>query len=154
MRFPELSLTLRNMGAEILTYPSAFTYQTGAAHWEMILRTRAVENQCYVVAAAQTGAHNKKRVSWGHAMVDISSRPPFLKLNTELHGKKKTRIHHFSLSGRGPVGHGCNAMRGKDGRSRDRDRSCVTRKRQEKYAVRGTSPYRFVPENGKCIGES
>ncbi|KAH0944469.1 hypothetical protein HN011_007300 [Eciton burchellii] len=69
MRFPELSLTLRNMGAEILTYPSAFTYQTGAAHWEVILRARAIENQSYVVAAAQTGMHNKKRVSWGHAMV-------------------------------------------------------------------------------------
>ncbi|GAB1868724.1 Nitrilase-like protein 1 [Camponotus japonicus] len=69
MRFPELSLTLRNMGAQILTYPSAFTYQTGAAHWEVMLRARAVENQCYVIAAAQTGAHNKKRVSWGHAMI-------------------------------------------------------------------------------------
>ncbi|XP_029042278.1 deaminated glutathione amidase isoform X1 [Osmia bicornis bicornis] len=69
MRFPELSLSLRNMGAEILTYPSAFTYQTGAAHWEVLLRARAIETQCYVVAAAQTGTHNKKRVSWGHAMV-------------------------------------------------------------------------------------
>lgn len=69
MRFPELSLTLRNMGAEILTYPSAFTYQTGAAHWDVILRARAIETQCYVVAAAQTGKHNKKRESWGHAMV-------------------------------------------------------------------------------------
>lgn len=69
MRFPELSLSLRNMGAEILTYPSAFTYQTGAAHWEVLLRARAIETQCYVVAAAQTGTHNKKRVSWGHAIV-------------------------------------------------------------------------------------
>lgn len=69
MRFPELSLSLRNMGAEILTYPSAFTYQTGAAHWEVLLRARAIETQCYVVAAAQTGTHNKKRVSWGHAMI-------------------------------------------------------------------------------------
>lgn len=69
MRFPELSLTLRNMGAQILTYPSAFTYQTGAAHWEVMLRARAVETQCYVVAAAQFGTHNKKRVSWGHAMI-------------------------------------------------------------------------------------
>lgn len=69
MRFPELSFSLRNMGAEILTYPSAFTYQTGAAHWEILLRARAIETQCYVVAAAQTSIHNKKRVSWGHAMV-------------------------------------------------------------------------------------
>ncbi|XP_066594423.1 deaminated glutathione amidase [Prorops nasuta] len=69
MRFPELSLAHRNMGAEILSYPSAFTYQTGAAHWEILLRARAIETQCYVVAAAQKGMHNKKRVSWGHAMI-------------------------------------------------------------------------------------
>ncbi|KAJ8668189.1 hypothetical protein QAD02_009852 [Eretmocerus hayati] len=69
MRFPELSICLRNMGAQILTYPSAFTYQTGAAHWEILLRARAIENQCYVIAAAQVGTHNKKRVSWGHAMI-------------------------------------------------------------------------------------
>ncbi|XP_008216975.1 deaminated glutathione amidase isoform X1 [Nasonia vitripennis] len=69
MRFPELSLCLRNMGAQILTFPSAFTYQTGAAHWEVLLRARAIETQCYVIAAAQVGTHNKKRVSWGHAMI-------------------------------------------------------------------------------------
>jgi predicted amidohydrolase len=69
MRFPELSLALAKMGADILTFPSAFTYVTGAAHWETILRARAIENQCYVIAAAQTGAHNSKRTSWGHAMV-------------------------------------------------------------------------------------
>ncbi|XP_057340790.1 deaminated glutathione amidase isoform X2 [Microplitis mediator] len=69
MRFPELSLALRNSGAQVLTYPSAFTYQTGAGHWEIILRSRAIETQCYVIAAAQTGTHNKKRVSWGHAMI-------------------------------------------------------------------------------------
>ncbi|XP_014218972.1 deaminated glutathione amidase [Copidosoma floridanum] len=69
MRFPELSFCLRNMGAQILTFPSAFTYQTGAAHWEVLLRARAIETQCYVIAAAQVGTHNKKRVSWGHAMV-------------------------------------------------------------------------------------
>lgn len=81
MRFPELSLTLRNMGAQILTYPSAFTYQTGAAHWEVMLRARAVENQCYVIAAAQTGAHNKKRVSWGHAMVNNIYVYPLRRIN-------------------------------------------------------------------------
>jgi predicted amidohydrolase len=57
------------MGAQILTYPAAFTYQTGASHWEVLLRARAIETQCYVIAAAQVGIHNKKRVSWGHAMV-------------------------------------------------------------------------------------
>lgn len=69
MRFPELSLTLAKAGADILTFPSAFTFATGAAHWETLLRARAIESQCYVVAAAQTGTHNSKRSSWGHAMV-------------------------------------------------------------------------------------
>jgi predicted amidohydrolase len=69
IRFPELGISLRNKGAEILTYPSAFTFVTGSSHWETLLKCRAVETQCYVVAAAQTGAHNKKRTSYGHAMV-------------------------------------------------------------------------------------
>jgi predicted amidohydrolase len=71
VRFPELSLTLAQMGADILTFPSAFTYVTGSAHWETILRARAIESQCYVIAAAQTGVHNSKRSSWGHAIVCI-----------------------------------------------------------------------------------
>ncbi|KAJ9586123.1 hypothetical protein L9F63_020235, partial [Diploptera punctata] len=69
MRFPELSLALSGMKADILTFPSAFTYVTGAGHWETILKARAIETQSYVVAAAQTGSHNEKRTSWGHAMV-------------------------------------------------------------------------------------
>jgi len=69
LRFPEISLSLVRMGAQILTYPSAFTVATGLAHWESLLRSRAIENQCYVVAAAQTGIHNSKRSSYGHAMV-------------------------------------------------------------------------------------
>ncbi|XP_040189716.1 deaminated glutathione amidase [Rana temporaria] len=69
LRFPEMSLALSREGAEILTYPSAFTVTTGLAHWEVLLRARAIENQCYVVAAAQTGSHNPRRASYGHAMV-------------------------------------------------------------------------------------
>lgn len=69
LRFPELSIMYTNLGAKILTFPSAFTFATGALHWELLLRARAVENQCYVIAAAQTGVHNPKRHSWGHAMV-------------------------------------------------------------------------------------
>jgi diadenosine tetraphosphate (Ap4A) HIT family hydrolase len=57
------------MGAEILTYPSAFTRPTGKAHWEILLRSRAIENQCYVVAAAQVGEHNPKRASYGHSLI-------------------------------------------------------------------------------------
>ncbi|GFR86402.1 nitrilase and fragile histidine triad fusion protein NitFhit, partial [Elysia marginata] len=68
MRFPELSLALAQQGADILTFPSAFTQITGMAHWESILRCRAIETQCYVVAAAQTGRHNDKRSSYGHTM--------------------------------------------------------------------------------------
>ncbi|XP_028565307.2 deaminated glutathione amidase isoform X2 [Podarcis muralis] len=69
LRFPEISIALAREGAEILTYPSAFTVTTGSAHWEVLLRARAVETQCYVVAAAQTGKHHASRSSYGHAMV-------------------------------------------------------------------------------------
>lgn len=69
LRFPEFALSLTKMGAEILTYPSAFTVQTGMAHWEVMMRARAIENQCYVVSAAQVGQHNPKRSSYGHALV-------------------------------------------------------------------------------------
>uniref|UniRef100_A0A182MYV1 Nitrilase and fragile histidine triad fusion protein NitFhit n=1 Tax=Anopheles dirus TaxID=7168 RepID=A0A182MYV1_9DIPT len=69
MRFGEASTILRKQGADILTYPSAFAVSTGRAHWEVLLRARAIENQCFVVAAAQIGFHNKKRESYGHALV-------------------------------------------------------------------------------------
>uniref|UniRef100_A0A914CTR1 Nitrilase and fragile histidine triad fusion protein NitFhit n=1 Tax=Acrobeloides nanus TaxID=290746 RepID=A0A914CTR1_9BILA len=69
VRFPELSLWQRYKGAQILSYPAAFTVNTGLAHWETLLRARAIETQCYVVAAAQTGKHNEKRSSYGHSMV-------------------------------------------------------------------------------------
>lgn len=69
LRFPEHSTLLRKLGAEILTFPSAFTSGTGKVHWEVLLRARAIENQCYVIAAAQYGAHNDKRTSYGHSMI-------------------------------------------------------------------------------------
>ncbi|XP_074385219.1 deaminated glutathione amidase isoform X1 [Zonotrichia albicollis] len=69
LRFPELAQALRGAGAQILTFPSAFTVPTGAAHWEVLLRARAIECQCYVVAAAQTGRHNAARASFGHSLV-------------------------------------------------------------------------------------
>ncbi|RVE60390.1 hypothetical protein OJAV_G00180450 [Oryzias javanicus] len=68
LRFPELSLALQRSGADILTYPSAFTVATGAAHWEVLLRTRAIESQCFVLAAAQVGQHHEKRASYGHSL--------------------------------------------------------------------------------------
>ncbi|CZT04937.1 probable nitrilase, putitive [Rhynchosporium agropyri] len=69
LRFPEISLSHARQNAQILTYPSAFTVPTGKAHWETLLRARAIETQAYVIAAAQIGAHNEKRTSYGHSMV-------------------------------------------------------------------------------------
>ena len=69
LRFPEISLALKRQNAQIITYPSAFTLPTGKAHWEVLLRARAIETQAYVIAAAQVGSHNEKRTSYGHSMV-------------------------------------------------------------------------------------
>lgn len=66
-----MSLILRQNGATVLTYPSAFSAETGEAHWEPLLRARAIENQCYVVAAAQVGRHNDTRMSYGRSMVSV-----------------------------------------------------------------------------------
>ena len=69
LRFPELYRKLFDAGAELVTVPSAFTKITGAAHWETLLRARAIENQFYVVAANQGGVHNEKRETYGHTMI-------------------------------------------------------------------------------------
>jgi deaminated glutathione amidase len=53
----------------VLVVPAAFTWPTGQAHWELLLRARAVENQCYVIASAQGGQHENGRRTWGHSMV-------------------------------------------------------------------------------------
>jgi predicted amidohydrolase len=69
LRFPEFSTLLQKQGMDIMTYPSAFTVKTGLAHWEILLRARAIETQSYVVAAAQYGHHTSNRESYGHAMI-------------------------------------------------------------------------------------
>jgi len=69
MRFPALSRALAKAGAEIITYPAAFTRPTGAAHWEILLRARAIENGAFVIAPAQGGTHEDGRATWGHSMV-------------------------------------------------------------------------------------
>ncbi len=69
LRFPELYRRLLERGAQVLTVPSAFTKVTGEAHWEVLLRARAIENQCYVLAANQGGVHNATRETWGHSMI-------------------------------------------------------------------------------------
>lgn len=67
LRFPEL---YRAMGdVALIIVPAAFTYTTGSAHWEILLRARAIENQCYVLAAAQGGRHENGRRTWGHSML-------------------------------------------------------------------------------------
>jgi predicted amidohydrolase len=66
LRFPELYRALR---ADVLLVPSAFTFVTGQAHWELLLRARAVENLAFVVAPAQGGTHENGRRTWGHSMV-------------------------------------------------------------------------------------
>ena len=67
LRFPELALTLRTQGANILTAPAAFTYTTGQMHWQLLLQARAIDSQCQVLGAAQQGWHGEKRQTWGHA---------------------------------------------------------------------------------------
>jgi predicted amidohydrolase len=66
LRFGEL---YRMLAADLLLVPSAFTFTTGAAHWEVLLRARAIENQAYVIASAQGGVHENGRRTWGHSMV-------------------------------------------------------------------------------------
>lgn len=67
VRFPELYQALRYDGAGLIVVPSAFTRVTGAAHWEVLLRARAIETQCYILAANQTGQHPGGRETFGHS---------------------------------------------------------------------------------------
>lgn len=69
LRFPELFRKMALKGAEIITLPSAFTYTTGVAHWEVLLRARAIENQVYMVAANQCGLHLCDRKTYGNSMI-------------------------------------------------------------------------------------
>ena len=69
LRFPELYRELMIAGAEVLLVPAAFTLHTGLAHWEPLLRARAIENQAYVLAPAQHGAHGHGRYSHGHSLI-------------------------------------------------------------------------------------
>ena len=69
LRFPELYRAYATLGADLLLVPSAFTHTTGRAHWEVLLRARAIENLSYVLAAAQGGRHDNGRRTWGHSML-------------------------------------------------------------------------------------
>ncbi len=69
LRFPEFFRTMVTQGMEILVIPSAFTAKTGGAHWEVLLRARAIENLCYVIAPNQGGFHLNGRKTYGHSMI-------------------------------------------------------------------------------------
>ncbi len=69
LRFPELFRAMVDRGVEVITLPAAFTAITGRAHWETLVRARAIENLCYVVAAAQGGFHIASRQTYGHSMI-------------------------------------------------------------------------------------
>jgi nitrilase len=81
IRFPELFRQLQAQGAEALILPSAFTAPTGKAHWEVLLRARAIENLCYMLAPAQGGMHANGRETYGDSMIvgpwgDVLARVP------------------------------------------------------------------------------
>ncbi len=69
LRYPEMARDYVHQGAKLLTFSSAFTVPTGKAHWATLVRARAIENQCFVVAAAQWGRHNERIQTYGHSMI-------------------------------------------------------------------------------------
>ncbi|MFP5441039.1 MAG: carbon-nitrogen hydrolase family protein [Gammaproteobacteria bacterium] len=69
LRFPELFHALSERGAEIIVLPSAFTRLTGQAHWDVLVRARAIENTCFLLAAGQGGRHDSRRETFGHSMI-------------------------------------------------------------------------------------
>lgn len=72
VRFPAFAQRLRQMGADIITVPAAFTHRTGQAHWQMLLQARALDSQCLIIGSAQGGIHqigNSTRQTWGHSMI-------------------------------------------------------------------------------------
>jgi predicted amidohydrolase len=84
MRFAPLYRTLAEAGAEVISIPAAFTVPTGEAHWETLIRARAIETGCFVVAAAQGGQHENGRATWGHSMIV----DPWGRIVAQLNGDK------------------------------------------------------------------
>ena len=98
LRFPELYRAMVDRGAEIITVPAAFTAQTGRAHWEVLLRARAIENQCFVAAAGQYGEHLKGRTSFGKsALIDPWGK--ILKQSPDREGVLVSRFMREELNG-------------------------------------------------------
>lgn len=112
LRFPDLYRALSDAGATILTVPAAFTRPTGAAHWHVLLRARAIEAGCFVVAAAQTGRHADGRETFGHSLVvdpwgevllDMGEQPgvSFATLDAAVLDRVRSRVP--ALSHRRPI---------------------------------------------------
>ncbi len=110
LRFPELFIALRRAGATVIMVPSAFTKETGRDHWEVLLRARAIETQCWVVAAATTGRHEDGQGGpretfghslicdpWGHVVVKLEAEPGFATatLDAESFSKVRTAMPVF-----------------------------------------------------------
>lgn len=106
VRFPQLYRALAKAGANIITVPAAFTQTTGEAHWHMLLRARAVETGCFIVAPAQTGTHAGGRQTYGHSIIidpwgkilaDAGTKEGIIFADLDLSEVKKTRIRLPSL---------------------------------------------------------
>lgn len=69
LRFPQLFQALRDQGADIIVVPAAFTALTGKAHWQVLLQARAIESQCFIIGAGQSGQHSVTRTTWGHSQL-------------------------------------------------------------------------------------
>ena len=107
IRFPTLAVKLRELGADILTAPSAFTYQTGKAHWHALLTARALDSQCMVIGAGQTGDHvvnpsapGKVRSTWGHSEFIRSDGERVLtqKINAATDAANDAAIRDFDIT--------------------------------------------------------
>ncbi len=106
LRFPALYRALAEAGAVILAIPSAFTKQTGKAHWHVLIRARAIENGCFVLAAAQGGKHENGRETfghslivdpWGHILAEGGTEPGMVMAEIDISEVAKARAHIPSL---------------------------------------------------------
>jgi deaminated glutathione amidase len=109
MRFPELYRELVSQGAEWLAMPAAFTVPTGRAHWETLLRARAIENLCYVVAPAQSGLHTSGRETygdsliidyWGQVLSRLAKGPGVITADIDLESQAESRARFPALDNR------------------------------------------------------
>ena len=109
MRFPELYRELVSLGAEWLAMPAAFTVPTGRAHWETLLRARAIENLCYVVAPAQSGMHTSGRETygdsliidyWGQVLSRLAKGPGVITADIDLVSQAESRARFPALDNR------------------------------------------------------